>query len=358
MWRMIKCACGRVRNGISMQSNKITLAWLGSMLILSGCHKQQAPPVSEPPLPPMPAKVQKVEARTYQAFEEVVGTVRARQRASLEAKVTGRIIKLLVAPGQKVSKDELLAEVDAREIQARLDQAMAVRQQAETELKRYTTLFDQGTTTRQELERVEQQYKVAVAAVKEVESLMGEAKVKAPFDGVITRKLAEVGDLALPGRPILEMEDPTSLRFEADVPEALSGKVHLGQSLTMRLAVGPETITGTVSELEPVADPYSRTFRIKIDLPSTPGLRSGVFGRVAVPVSQTTTLRVPASAVLIRGQMEIVFVADKNRAKLRLVKTGKRFGSEVEVVAGLEAGELVVVEGVAQLVDGQPLKIQ
>jgi hypothetical protein len=107
-----------------------------------------------------------------------------------------------------------------------------------------------------------------------------------------------------------------------------------------------------------VADPGSRTFRVKLDLPPTPGLRSGAFGRVAVPVGETSTLRVPAPALVVRGQMEMVFVVAGPTAQLRLVKTGKRLGGEVELVSGVRAGEQVVIEGAAQLTDGQPVTVK
>jgi RND family efflux transporter MFP subunit len=111
-----------------------------------------------------------------------------------------------------------------------------------------------------------------------------------------------------------------------------------------------------VGEIAPAADPGSRTFLVKLDLPSQPGLRAGQFGRVAMPVGETSALRVPASAVVQRGQMELIFVVNDNQARLRLVKTGKRLGDEVELVSGVEAGEKIVAEGAVGLMDGQPVE--
>jgi len=173
---------------------------------------------------------------------------------------------------------------------------------------------------------------------------------------VITKKSADVGDLATPGKTLLEIEDPTALRFEADVPEAIIGSIAAGAGMTVHS--GTFEMTGTVSEIAPVADAQSRTFLVKLDLPQTPGLRTGQFGRVAIPLSETSVLRIPVSAVVQRGQMEIVFVVEKGRAQLRLVKTGKRFGNEVELVSGIEAKEQVAVENVSRLSDGQRVEVQ
>ena len=97
---------------------------------------------------------------------------------------------------------------------------------------------------------------------------------------------------------------------------------------------------------------------MKLDLTGTPGLRAGQFGRVAMPVGETAALRVPVAAVTQRGQMELVFIVREKQAQLRLVKTGKRIGTEVELVSGVSAGEQVVVENVAGLVDGQPVEVK
>jgi RND family efflux transporter MFP subunit len=300
--------------------------------------------------------VQTVEARPHVATEEVVGTINPKLHSVIEAKVSGRIDKMLVTPGQRVKQGELLAELDMREIKARLDQATAVREQTANDLKRFTDLLAKRAITQQEFESVQSKARVAQATVIETETMLSYAKVTAPFDGLITRKLADIGDLASPGKPLIEMEDPTSLRFEAAVPEAIIDRVALGAKLSVR--IGSNEIEGTVSEVSPAADPSSRTFLVKLDLPPVRGLRTGQFGRVEIPVSETSVLRVPASAVIQRGQMELAFVVVNKAAQLRIVKTGKRIGDEIEVVSGLNAGEKVVTEGVGGLVDGQPVEVR
>jgi RND family efflux transporter MFP subunit len=196
-----------------------------------------------------------------------------------------------------------------------------------------------------------------VASAAEVETMLGYTKVVAPFAGMITRKVADVGDLAAPGKLLLEIEDPTALRLEADVPEALVDRLELGSKYLIRVGSSTNTLEAVTSEITPVADPNSRTFLVKFDLPRTAGLRVGQFGRVLIPVGEGAALRIPASAVVQRGQMELVFVVTSARAQLRLVKTGKRVGAEVEAVSGISAGEEVASEGAANLTDGQPVRI-
>lgn len=299
-----------------------------------------------------------VERKSRPMTEDVVGTVRPKLSAAIEAKISGRIEQMLVVPGQLVKTGDQLVRLDAHEIQSRMDQAVAARQQAESDLKRATDLMEQKILSQSEFDNAQSKFRIATAAEAEEKAMLDYTVIAAPFDGVITRKLADVGDLATPGKPLLQMENPATLRLEADVPEALVGNVNLGDKLAVRIATVAGELEGTVAEMSPTADPNSRTYLVKLDLPGTTGLRSGQFGRVAVPVGEASAIRVPASAVILRGQMEIVFVAANGRAQLRLVKTGNRVGGEVEVVSGLDSGEQVVTEGATTLTDGQPLAVK
>jgi RND family efflux transporter MFP subunit len=326
--------------------------------LATGCGRPAQPAGAEVALPAAPVRVQQVADQPRVLAEEVVGTVRARTRATLEAKVAGRIAELPVGLGQALKAGELVARLDVREIQAKLDQARAVRDQARRDRERFEALLRQQAVTQAEFDAVEARARVAEAAVAEAETMLGYAEVRAPFDGVVARKLADVGDLASPGRPLVELEDPKSLRLEADVPEALIGGVASGAKLPVRIGALAAELEGVVAEIAPAADPNSRTFRVKLDLPDAPGLKAGLFGRVAVPMGQTRAPRVPASALVVRGQMEMVFVVADGRAQMRLVKSGKRFGEEVELVSGVRPGERVVVEGAAALLDGQPVEVR
>lgn len=329
---------------------------LTTLLISAGCSRKSESPNGEI-LPIVTVRTQVAENKAGAATEETVGTVRARLHAVIEAKVSGKIDRMLVVPGQHVTEGELLAAIDALEIQAQYDQALALREQAESDLKRATDLFQQKILSPSEFDAARSKFHVADASAAAAKTLLDYTRVTAPFDGVITRKDADVGDLAVPGKPLLEMEDARNLRLEADVPEALMQNITLGDKLPVRIGVLETNLEGVVSEIAPSADPNSRTFLVKLDLPVVPGLRAGQFGRVAVPVGETSALCVPASAVIQRGQMELVFIVVNGHAQMRIVKTGKRVGDEIELVSGVDPGEPVVVSGSDNLVDGQPLTV-
>jgi RND family efflux transporter MFP subunit len=347
----------RNQPGLRRHRAPLLKALLAALLGLNACHRER--PVENPPkLPPVTVKVAMVESRPRMAMEEVVGSVRASLHSTIEAKVSGKIARMLAVPGQTVKTGDLLAELDVLESKARLDQALAVNEQARQELRRATGLLNDKTISQQEFDLAQSRARVAEAAVAEAETMLGYAKIVAPFPGLVARKLADVGELASPGKPLVELEDPSSLRLEADIPEALIDRIKLGERYSIRISSLTNTLEGLSSELTPVADPASRTFLAKFDLPVIEGLRLGQFGRVLVPVGAGAALRVPSSALVQRGQMELVFVVVEGQAQLRLIRTGKRIDNEVEVVSGLIATEQVVSEKPQELTDGQPVLVR
>ncbi len=140
------------------------------------------------------------------------------------------------------------------------------------------------------------------------------------------------------------------------MPESIASRIQPSTRLPVQVDSVKGELAGTVMEIAPTADPTSRTFRVKLDLPQAAGLRSGQFARLIVSVGDSNSVRVPASAVVVRGQLEILFVVTNQRAQLHLVKTGRTIGDEVEILAGVNAGEPVVVRGAALLADGQPVE--
>jgi RND family efflux transporter MFP subunit len=338
-------------------------AWVGvvaaAVAVLlggAGCHSKEERAVAPVELPVARVSVVPVDARPFASVEEVVGTIRARRRTVLEAKVSGRIVSLESRLGHAVKAGETLVQLDASELVARVEQARVVLEQATRERDRFQGLLAQRTVSPQEFETVESRWKVAKAGLSEAETLLGYLKVVAPFDAVVSRKLAEVGDLATPGRPLLELEVPGELRLEADVGEALIDRIRVGQVLTVRTGTD-NRLQGTVAEIAPAADAGTRTFLVKVDLPVGTAVRSGAFGRLGVPLSETLVMRVPPSAVLRRGQLEYVMVENSGKAQLRLVRTGRVLGDGVELISGVENGERVVVTGLRELVEGQRLEV-
>jgi RND family efflux transporter MFP subunit len=346
--------------GGSLQRFGWRTAWAGVLAVVAtlgwGCHREPEAK-SVPTLAAATVRTAPVQENRHPMIEEIMGSVRSRTRAVMESKVSGRIERMHAVPGRMVKAGDLLLEIDVPEIRAKVEQARAVELQADRDYDRVAGLFRQEAVTRSELENAESRRGVARAGVVEAQAMLKYARILAPFEGVVTRKLADVGDLAVPGKPLLELEDPRDLRFEADVPATLAEWVKPEQQLPVRLGTSGEWVTGTVSEIEPSADPVSRTFRVRLDLPATADARGGWFGRMALPLAERPILLVPTNAIRAQGQMELAWVVVDGRATLRIVKTGKRMGSELEILSGLTAGDALVVSGQNGLQEGQPVVV-
>ncbi len=326
---------------------------------LAGCGaKDESAKGTAMDLPAAQVHVQIAENKSRTMTEAVVGTVRAKWRATLEAKLSGRIEKMPVVLGEKVQKGQLIARLDAGEIAARLEQAQASLEEAERDWKRTSALFEQKSATRADYDSAQARQQIAQGAVAEAKAMVGYVEILSPFDGVVTKKWADMGDLATPGKPLVDIEDPSQLRLQAEVPDVIAAHVHQGTRMAVEVDALKEELIGTVVEISPVADSVTHTFEVKVDLASTPGLMSGQFARLEAPVGESRALLVPESAVVARGQLEILFVAAAGRAQMRLVKTGRNTGGQVEILSGLDAGDSVVIDGASQLTDGQPVEVK
>ena len=336
-----------------MKTFKFSWVGLASLLLLAGCGKHGEEAAAPGPSgPPMVVQVAAVAVQPLWDEEEVVGNVEAAQRAVLAAKVTGVIDVIKVAPGARVTRGQILASIDAREVKARLDSAEAAQDQAQKDYARIEKLLKSGSSTRQEFDAATTRLRTADAVLVEARTMLQYTEISAPFDGVVTRKLVEVGDLATPGKPLLEMENSSLLRFECEIPEALVDRISMGAELPVTIDAAAATLTGKVSEIAPSASAGSRTFLFKLDLPTAEKLRAGQFGRVRVPVRERPAVLVAEGAVVRRGQIESVFVVEEGAARLRLVKTGRQMNGQVEVLSGLSGGESVVTHDAHLLKDG------
>jgi RND family efflux transporter MFP subunit len=176
----------------------------------------------------------------------------------------------------------------------------------------------------------------------------------APFDGVVTERRADPGTMAVPGATLITLEDVTAFRIEVQLDEARAAAVVRGQTVEVRLdnAGRDDWSVGTVIEVARV-DPSSHSFLVKVDIPPDPALRSGLFGRVRFQGARRPALAVPAGSLVRRGQLTFAFVVDGDGvARLRPLVTGSTSGDRVEVLAGVRAGEAVVLRPPPALFDG------
>lgn len=338
---------------------RITIfCFLGLLFLLPTTRARAEHSVPERILPPA-AKVHvvTVNKENIPSPVEVVGTVEAKEIANIAAKVTGTITALPVNLGSVVQQNQILVEISAQEISARLLQAQAQLSQARRNLTREQSLLQKKATTPETVKSMQDMFAVAEAAYQEAQIMLGYTTIKAPFPGVVTRKLASVGNMATPGTLLLQVENNQQLQIVTAIPESLAPSVQLGDTLHVKIPAATVETTGTVTEIAPSADPLSRTAAVKINIDRHPALRTGQFARVTLTGTAMPSLFVPATAILAYGQMDRIFVVESDRAKLVLVRTGMHRNGRVEILAGLQADDKVIIDNNRHLVNGQPVTI-
>jgi RND family efflux transporter MFP subunit len=339
----------------------LTRGFIIVLLLLAGCGSREEPvvtTVSAEPQTSLHAAVVAITSVPVPLRVEVTGQVATVYQATLSSRIQGTIDQLHVREGAQVSKGQTLIELDKRDAKAELARTSAELENAKAQLGRMNMLYSQDAVSKQEMENATRAYKVAEANRKAVVAQLSYTLVKAPFDGVITEKYVEAGELASPGQPLLKMEDPRKLRLEAMVAEGDLKSVARGGSIPVVIdALNGKALAGVVSQILPAGDPQTHTFMVKVDLPVTPGLKTGMFGRVLLDKGISQTMVAPASSVVARGEMTSVFVVGPDQvSRLRWVKAGRQFESQIEILSGVNVGEQVLLDG-ARGVDGAVVQI-
>ncbi|MCS6302054.1 MAG: efflux RND transporter periplasmic adaptor subunit [Nitrospira sp.] len=335
--------------------------WLIALvLILAGCGSKEEPAAVVSTASQRTIQTAVVEAKhtSVPIRVEVTGQVAPLFQATLSSRIQGTIDKLLVREGVKVSKGQLLIQLDSRDLEADLARADAEVENTKVQLDRMNQLYAQDAVSKQEMENAIRSYKVAEANRKAVEAQLSYTAVRAPFDGIITEKKVEAGELASPGQPLLKMEDPQRLRLEATVAEGDLKSLSRGDKIPVTIdALGRPAFIGTVSQILPAGDPQTHTFMVKVDLPKTAGLKTGMFGRFPLEKGTTHAILVPSTAVVERGELNSVFVVGEDRiARLRWIKLGRRYEKQVEILSGINEGERIVMDG-SRGVDGAAVQV-
>lgn len=387
-------------------------ALIGVLLSLAvvACGKEPAHE-AKPPEPPVARGVTVATVAPVETEEtaEAMGTVKSKTTTTISSRIVGAVLAIHVREGSQVQAGAPLVELDDRDIattvrraeaglaeaeaaQVEVERAIAAaeagraaaeaqRDLAASTLKRYQQLLERKSVALLEYDQVVARHKAAVADVEraaaeiaalrakrvQVQSRIEGARadiagvkvnqsyteITAPFAGLVTVKHADVGVMAAPGTPLLTLEDNRHYRLEVSVPESQGSAIRLGQTLPVSVDAAGLATRATVGEIVPGADPSTRTIQVRLDLPASAKLRSGLFGRAWIPAGRRTAIRLPQTAILERGQLQGVYVVGPDGiARFRLIRTGAAQQGTVEVLSGLTPGEQVIVAGLEQVKDG------
>ncbi|MBL9118678.1 MAG: efflux RND transporter periplasmic adaptor subunit [Phycisphaerae bacterium] len=316
---------------------------------------------------PLPAGASVVTVASVEVpvVETATGTIESAYRSEVASRLLAKVLEVRVSAGQKVRAGETIVVLDDIDLRSRVGQAeAAVAQtdaalgQAKLELERVDEAARAGAATAIEVDRIRSRMKEADAnaerarrALDEAMSILSFATIASPMDGVVVDKRVQVGDTVAPGQAVASIYDPTRMQLVASVRETMASGLAVGRPITVRVDALGHACEGTVCEIVPQALAGSRSFQVKVTGPCPEGVYAGMFGRLIVPMGRESALTIPPAAVRRIGQLDVVDVVrsdDPTSVARRAVRLGRTVGDMIEVLAGLSAGEQVVVPEAAR----------
>lgn len=397
-----------------MKTKFILPAIIISLAALSASCGGKQEATTEKPVVVQGVRVEKIVPAEVDDFYEASGTVRSKTTTIISSKIMGAVTSLRVGEGDRVRAGQLLIEIENRDAAAQLLKAQAGLREAEESLgevdqsieaaksaraaadagrqlalatyNRYQTLLERKSISQQEFDEVKAKRQVADAEAERAERMLqmmtarrnqvraridqakadianaqvyvGYGRIYSPINGLVTAKTTELGSTAAPGAPLLTIENGDSYRLEANVEESKFGRIRRGDRVLVTIdALGLRDVEAKVDEIVPTADPSSRSYVVKVDLPGRELIRSGVYGTARFAMGKKESVLIPEKSIVRRGQLVGVYVVDDSgAAHLRLIRTGKQYGDSLEALSGVNAGESIAVEGVARLSDGSRVR--
>ena len=302
-------------------------------------------------MPPMAVEAVTVKSEPLQAGLTAVGTLRADEAVVMRPEVSGRIVTLHFQDGQRVKAGEPLVSLDASVARADLLEAQANLENARRANERATDLGGRQLLSRSDVDSARAQLGVSEARVASARAQLGKTSITAPFAGVLGLREVSVGEVVSPGQALVNLVRLDPMEVDFSVPESALGRVAPGQPLSLGVDAFPgEAFTGTVTAIDPVIDPNSRSARVRAHVPNPDyRLRPGLFARLQLGSAEAgEALFIPESALLQEGDTRYVYVVREGKAARANIRTGARVPGRIAVVEGLQEGDVVITAGQAK----------
>lgn len=347
-----------------------------SLLVLS-CGSDHKTSIAEN-MTPIVVKINAVKSDQNNLLITASGKIQASNSANLSTRMMGFVNKIYVNVGDKVKKGQLLLSVNNTELQAKraqvnagITEATAAFTNAEKDYNRYKNLFADNSASQKELDDMTANFEMAKARLESANQMKNEinaqftyANIRAPFNGVVTNKFIEAGDMANPGMTLISVESPKQFEVTAMVAESDISKIRPNSKVDVLVKSMNQSISGTVSEVSSSAKNTGGQYLVKIALDKTDAnILSGMFTTVQFPVEKTATTRsiimIPTASIVANGSLKGIYtVSEQNTAILRWLRLGKTYGDNIEVLSGLNAEEHYIVHAEGKLFNGAKVTIQ
>jgi membrane fusion protein (multidrug efflux system) len=342
-----------------------SILWLAAALVAAGAlllPRLDFPAASEAGAAPAaePLEVETLVMTPHRLVERfaTVGTIRADEQIELRSEISGVLREIRFSEGSAVARGQLLVQIDDAEFVAERDRARHLLELARLREARQQDLLAQGLTSQEEYDLALSRLNVLHAELRLAEAELEKTQIRAPFGGVIGLRSVSRGAALTPQMPIARLQKIDTVKIEFSVPEGQAGRVRVGETITFRVKGTERDQTAEIYALEPSVDSETRSLRARARCANSDGaLRPGAFADVELAINAVEdALTVPAIAIIPELGSKKVFVAEQGKAAPRLVETGVRTDTEVQITRGLEAGDRVIVSAIQRLSSGQPVR--
>ena len=352
----------------------ITILAISLVLISCGSDTKETTKINTASIP---VTVSSVNSENNNPFFTVSGKIEAANQIKLSTRSSGFIDHIYVNVGDKVKKGKLLLSINNSDLQAKraqinanITQAQAGFNIAEKDYNRFKQLFNDNSASQKEMDDMTANFEMAKARLEaanqmknEINSQFKYVNLTAPFDGVITNKFMEVGDLANPGMPLIALESPGDFEVSLWVPESEISQIKLETKVDVLVKSINQTIKGTVTEVSTSAYNTGGQYQVKITLDKTElQILSGMYTTIKFPSEKkatTNTVLIPTNVIIKNGQLSGIYtVSQSQTALLRWLRLGKTYGDKVEVLSGLNSEEQYIVSAEGKLYNGVKVSIQ
>lgn len=307
----------------------------------------------------LPAEVHQVETSSLNHILNAVGTLRANESVTLRPEITGRISDILFKEGEAVKAEKALIQLDGSSYQAELAQAQAQANLSRAEYQRAADLLERRVGSQTDRDTRLAQLRVNEAQVELARTQLAKTTIRAPFDGVVGLRHVSPGDFVSAGQDLVEVTDFAEMKLDFTLPERNLSQIQVGQQIEVNVDALPgEVFQGEVYAISPSSRSGSHNLSIRARIPNDSGkLRPGLFARITIITGQDDqALMVPESAVIPENNAFFIMRLDENnQVGLVPVTLGSRRFGIVQILSGLEAGDVIVTAGQIKLRPGMPV---
>ncbi|MDT8428890.1 MAG: efflux RND transporter periplasmic adaptor subunit [Pseudomonadales bacterium] len=342
------------------------IALLAGAFLLAACDmpgaggRESPSPVTERTVPALPVETMTVFRGDIEQTYRTVTTLEAGNTVDVVARSTGVLEKLLVEEGDRVEAGQTLAQLDTAQLVLEVAQREATVARLRGDLERAQAIFDRQLGTSQNVETANFEYKAQLAQLELSQLLLDYATVTAPISGIVTQRLVNQGNMVQANNVLFTLVDQDSMEAVLNLPQKELSRVAVGQAVTLQVDAWPEhNIPGQIRRVRPQVDADTGTFRVVAALDNSSRLlQAGMFGRVEIILGvRTDALLIEEQALITRDDRAFVYVVRDNVAVLTFVQPGIRQNGLVEIIAGLQAGDLVITTGQQMLEDGAIVEV-